>query len=211
MRKWMLCLGAFLVLAQAEPNTVYIGGQARVNASIIRWSSSTGTYFGKTRHMFLNNNVYLDTSATGLAGQWKRIDNTADSCSDPIPLTSTYYGAGMPILQSPQIGENVYSRDKDSSIHVYRMRFRDRYALPDLSGYFTSAWTQKGTGLGYADQTISDSILIPSVPIAQTKIWAYGIAWGLGVEAQACPDDVAATANESQDSVIVDTSWAPTR
>jgi hypothetical protein len=195
----------------AQPGYSISMGQGRLSASIITWSSSAGNYTNKSRHLFLGNNVYVDTSSTGLAGEWKRVDNTADSCSNPFLIASDPNGKARALIAAPLIWENAYTVDKDSGYHVYRLQFRERFINPRTGDVLTTAWTQKGSGVGYADITVADSVLIPTTGVASTKVGAYGIGYGMGTEARACPDDVAATANGATDSVIADTSWAGSR
>ncbi len=210
----LLTLFAFAAsLAVADPPTETVLGQARVSVAIITWSAASGNWTNKCRHMLLGNAVYVDTSSTGLAGEWKRIDNTADSASNPFLLSSAADGRIRPIAYSPMIGSNTYAKftGVDSSIHVYRLHVRERFWSNATNSWAPTAWSQKGSGLAYSDNNITDSVLVPNVGIATTKTWNYGVGNVLGAEARAVPDDVAATANESTDSIIIDTAWAISR
>jgi hypothetical protein len=211
MKKLLFLFTLLAPLVLADPPTITVLGQNRVSASVAYWSAASGNWTNKTRHLFLANNVYVDTSSTGMAGEWKRVDNTGDSCSNPVLMTAEANGKVRAIFLSPMIWENVYSVDKDSSTHVYRLQTRERFWNNAALAWLSTPWTQKGNSSGYADVTVSDSILIPNVLVVTTKTGEYGIGSVFGAEVRLCPDDVAATANQTGDSVIVDTSWVVTR
>jgi hypothetical protein len=203
MKKVFALIGllAISLFAEAEP----IVGQKSVQVSPVTWSASSGNWSNKTRILFLGNNVYVDTSSTGQADQFKRIDNTADSCSNPFLLTSDSLGGTRPIWQSPLLWELVRSKDKDSSTHVYRIQTREKQFNGATRTVLWTPWTYPGNSSGYADYTVSDSILIPNVRGDATNKWSqYGMGAVFGIQARLCPDDVAATANTSTDSIFAD-------
>ena len=84
MKKVFVLIGLFAVslFAEAEPTA----GEKTVQKSLVTWSAASGNWLLKTRILFLGDAVYVDTSATGQTNQFKRVDNTADSCSNPFNL-----------------------------------------------------------------------------------------------------------------------------
>lgn len=209
MKKLKLLLLVLAALAVAYADGP-IAGQKTVQLNLVTWSNSGGNWSNKTRLLFLGNNVYVDTSATGQAGQFKRVDNTADSCSNPFLLTADTNGTTRPIFQSPLLWEIVRSVDKDSSTHVYRLQTRERFYNATSKTIAVTPWTEKGTGTGYADFTVSDSILIANAGTTN-KISQYGMGSVFGSQARLCPDDVSATANAAGDSIFADSLRAFTR
>jgi hypothetical protein len=210
MKKIFLLIGLLTVslFAEAEP----VIGQKSVQVSPVTWSATSGNWLLKTRILFLGNNVYVDTSSTGQAGQFKRVDNTADSCSNPFLLTSDTLGSLRPIWQTPLVWELVRSKDKDSSTHVYIIQTRERFFNNTTRSLFWTPWTFAGNSSGYADFTVSDSILIPNVRADSISKWSqYGMGSVFGIQARLCPDDVAATANTATDSIFADSLKAYTR
>lgn len=210
MKKAPFTLLAALALPLLANET--IEGQKRLQASLVTWTS--GVSSGKTRILYRTNNVYLDTSTTGQTGQWKRIDNTADSCSQPFLLTSDTAGTTAPVWMSPLVWETVYAVSVDSSTHAHRIQTRERQYLGPIVGKRIAGWTpwtRKGTVTGYANVTVQDSVLFPSLRTgwgARTKASQYAMANVFGVQGRLCPDDVPETSN---DSVIVDSIRVYTR
>lgn len=208
MKKLLLSLLALVALVAADVDI--IAGQKTLRSNLVTYSAASGNWSNKTRILFLGNNVYVDTSTTGQAGQWKRIDNTADSCSNPIPLTSDSTGTARPIWEY-RLWETVRSVDKDSSAHVYRVNTREWvYDATAPRGFRWTPWTRTGSNAGYLDVTVQDSLLVSNAGTT-AKISQYALAMFAGSWARLCPDDVAATANAAADSVFADSSRVYTR
>jgi hypothetical protein len=204
MKKYLFLLAALFTLAAAGETIV---GQSTVRQSLVTWSSTNWTL--KTRVLFLGNNVYVDTSSTGQAGQFKRIDNTADSCSNPFPLVSDTNGTARPIWLY-QLWETVRAINGDSSAHTYRVQTRERVWDNTTKQVRWTPWTRRGSGKGYVDVTIVDSLLVPatgSVP----KVSTYALGFYMGSWARLCPDDNEGTDNGAADSVFADSLFHFTR
>ncbi len=194
-----LCL-IFAASLFAEANT--IAGQKTVNQSMVTWSAASGNWSNKTRLLFLGNNVYVDTSATRQAGEFKRIDNTADSCSNPFRLGTDTNGTSRPIWEYRLFG-TFRSVDKDSGTHYYRVQTRERVYDGDTKSVRWTPWTQSLRNFGYADVSIVDTLAIPN-PGTTAKVLQYTLGSYLGSWARLCPDDNAGTANQATDSVFAD-------
>lgn len=202
MKKMFLIL--FTLFAFARPDGETVVGQKVIRQSLVTWS--TGAYKNKTRLLFLSTNVYLDTSVTGQAGQFVRIDNTADSCSNPFPIVADSNGTTRPVWEF-RLWEQVRAIDKDSSQHVYRLQTRERIWNNTFKAPLFTAWTMKGANSGYADVTVQDSLLFPTARVT-TKISQYTLAFVAGSWARLCPDDVPGkTSPNSADSLFTDSLY----
>lgn len=204
MKKVILFLFALLAVSAFSQTIV---GQRVLSQKLITWSAST--YSNKTRLLFRGDNVYLDTSSTGQAGQWKRIDNGADSCSNAAPLVPDTNGIARPIWEY-RLWETVRAVDKDSSTHVYRVNTRERVYDNSLKTPRWTPWTRTGSNTGYTDVTVQDSILVPNAGTT-AKVAQYALAMFAGSWARLCPDDVTGTANAATDSVFADSLFLFTR
>ncbi|HLP41566.1 MAG TPA: hypothetical protein VK465_08680 [Fibrobacteria bacterium] len=186
-------------------------GQGAVAQNLVTWTSGTNT--GKTRILLLGNNVYLDTAAAGSLGQWKRIDNTADSCSLPVLLGSDSAGSALPIWMSPLAWAVTYSNDPANSAFVYRMQARLRRYDGSTKKTYWTAWTRNGTNGAYVDVALQDSLLFPAAAgvTARTKVSQYAMGNIFGHQVRLCPDDTPTTGDDAADSVIVDSTYVITR
>lgn len=200
-------LALLAVLAQAQ--NVVISGQHTLRVEPVTWTSATNT--GKTRIKIVspdsvNHRVWLDTSATGQTGAWKRIDNTADSCSQPFLITSDSTGVTRPVWEY-RVWMLTKAVDADSSAHVYRVQTRERQFLGPIAGKRIAVWTPwtvKGANSGYTDVTVQDSVLVANIRHSAAKFSQYSFFHAAGTQARLCPDNVAGTAKAIGDSVIVD-------
>jgi hypothetical protein len=192
-----LTLTAAFLWAQGGP----VVGQKTVQISPVTWT--TGANTGKTRLMFRVGTVSLDTSTTGQAGAWKRIDNTADSCSQPFTLASDTNGSLRPVWEY-RLWQLTRSRDGDSSTHVYRVQTRERVYNATINAIAWTPWSVKGANSGYADVTVQDSILVGNVKHTGAKYSQYSFFFVAGTQARLCPDDIAGTATTNTDSIFVD-------
>lgn len=199
--KTLFTLLAILALPLLAGET--IEGQKPINVSPVTWN--IGANIGKTRILILGGIVYLDTSATGQTGSWRRIDNTADSCSRPVLLTSDSTGAVRPIWEY-RTWQLTRSRDADSSTHTFRVQTREREFLGSLPGKQIATWTPwtvKGANNGYADVTIQDSVLVANARTT-SKVSQYSFFFVAGTQARFCPDNITGTATTNTDSIFVD-------
>lgn len=199
MKKFIIAIMALCALAFG---TETIQGQKAINSTFVKWTTGANV---KTRLMFHIGNVYLDTSTTGQAGAWKRIDNTADSCSRPFLITADSTGSTRPIWEY-RLWQVAKSVNTTLGLHVYRIQTRERVidsSMGRQSSQRWTPWTMKGTNTGYLDVTVQDSVLMPS-PRLTSKASQYSFGFVAGTQARLCPDNAPTTSASAGDSVIVD-------
>lgn len=199
MKKLFFALFTLAAFAYAQGP---VAGQKTVQKSLITWSAASGNWSNKTRVLFLANAVYVDTSSTGQGGAFKRIDNAADSCSNPFPLAADTNGSVRPIWEHRLWG-TFRGIDGDSTSHVYRIQTRERVYDGTTKVTRWTPWTRAGKNAGYTDISVQDSVTISSAA-GTSKIAQYGLYHVAGSWARLCPDDNAATANAAGDSVYAD-------
>jgi hypothetical protein len=207
MRKVFLIIGllAYSIFSEAEPTA----GQKTVQKNLVTWSATSGNWMLKTRLLFLGDAVYVDTSATGQANQFKRVDNASDSCSNPFNLGADSNSTVRPVWLY-QLWETVRGVDKDSTTHTFRVQTRERVWDGSTRTIRWTPWTRKGANTGFTDVTILDSLLMGNVQ-STAKTSAYALGNYLGAQARLCPDDNIATANAAGDSVFADSLFHFTR
>lgn len=187
-----------------------IVGQSRVANSLVTWNIGANT--GKTRIRFYTGNVYLDTSTNGQSGSWRRIDNTADSCSQPFLLTGDSTGATRPIWEF-RLWQKVKSVHATLGLHVYRIQTRERYFAQTAADKYQArwtAWTMTQQNAGYADVTVQDSLLM-NAPRSASNTSQYSFAFIAGTQARLCPSEAPTTSIAAGDSVIADSLMFTTR
>jgi hypothetical protein len=206
MKKILFALLAALALPLLAET---IEGQKSLQVAPVTWTSGANT--GKTRLKIVSpdsstHRVYLDTSTTGQTGAWKRIDNTADSCSQPFLITSDSTGVTRPVWEN-RLWQLTKAADADSSTHQYRVQTRERQHLSPVAGRRVvgwTPWTAKGANLGSNSVAMQDSILMANARFSGSKISQYSFFYVAGTQARLCPDNVAGTGKAIGDSVIVD-------
>lgn len=194
---------AFLAVHGGAQTLEATAGERRVNSQLVTWT--TGANTGKTRLLFLGNAVYLDTSSTGQAGAFKRIDNTSDSCSVPFLLTADSAGATR-AADNFTVWGLFRGVDGDSTTHTYRFQQRERqYVLARSGGYVATwtPWTRRSANYGFDAEATTDSITFPNIG-GTAKTSQYSHFEAVGTQARLCPDDIAGTANGAADSVFAD-------
>lgn len=204
MKKLFVALFALFALFAHGEN---VTGQGSVNSSLVKWTTGANT---KTRLRFYLGNVYLDTSTTGQTGAWKRIDNIADSCSNPFLIASDSNGIIRPVWEY-RLWQSVKSVHATLGLHVYRIQTRERVYDNDLKAVRWTPWTRKGQNAGYTDVVVQDSILMPSPIASSTKSSQYSMGFVAGSVARLCPDVAPTTSTSAGDSTIVDSLWFFTR
>lgn len=205
MKKLILFLALLVPLAFGQ--AIKIQSQGAVQTGVVTWS--TGANTGKTRIRFYTGNVYLDTSTTGQTGAWKRIDNTADSCSQPFLIASDSTGTGRPIWEY-RLWQNVKSVHATLGLHVYRIQTKERVYNPTYKKVIWTPWTMTQQNGGYADVTVQDSLLM-NAPRSTSKTSQYSFAFVAGTLARLCPSEAPTTSIAAGDSVIADSLTFTTR
>lgn len=204
MKKLFLALTLTAAFLWAQGTTIV--GQKTVQISAPTWTSASNT--GKTRIKIVapdsvNHRVWLDTSSTGQAGQWKRIDNTADSCTVPFVIASDSNGSTRPVWEY-RLWMLTKAVDADSSTFTFRVQTRERFYNATTAAIAWSPWTVKGANNGYADVTVQDSVLVGNIRHSGSKFSQYSLFHVTGSQARLCPDNVPGTGKAIGDSVIVD-------
>lgn len=202
MKKIILVLLALCCFKGFGQSSQSVLGQKNVRSSLVTWTA--GANLLKTHGILLGNSVYVDTSTTGQANQFRRVDNTSDSCSNPFFISSDSLGGTRPVWEYRLWGQ-FRSVDKDSSTMVFRIQTREvfNYAATTQRAIQYGSWTIKGSNSGYADATIQDSALVPNIGTA-ARASQYTFFSVAGVQARFCPDDLPATANAAADTVHFD-------
>lgn len=183
-----------------------IQGMRKVQGGLVTWKNSvTGSYH--TRIRILSGQVSLDTSTTGQAGQWKRIDNTVDSCSREIFLASDSLGMTAPVWLF-RLSGIVKAHDVDSSTHVYRIptRILHNYGVGSSLKRAWRPWSRPAKNNGISEVTVQDTCLMKSLSgvTANSTVEQYCMATLFGTQAKLCPDNITGTATVSTDSIIID-------
>jgi hypothetical protein len=197
--KYLLILATLFTLTHAQ-QAFQLQGQKGLPPRLVTFS--TDSVSGKTRILLVGNSVFLDTSATGQTGAWRRIDNTKDSCSLGFNLGSDSLGSARPTWLNKMLG-SFRSVDQDSGTHEYRVQTRERLWNNVTYQWYWKDWSRFGANGGYADVTIQDSILIKNSGTT-AKVQQYSYFSVDGTQARLCPDDITQTANGAADSIFAD-------
>lgn len=192
MKKFIVLLLAISGLGFAQAISIF--GQIDVVDERVTYGSDSAIQI-----RILGGQVHRDTSTTDTAQQWKRQDNTSDSCSNPIYLGRT----AKPVWKFA-IHEMVRARDPDSSAMVYRTevrRKRGQYRNDETWG----PWVRVGNGSGYIDVTVQDTVAMPNLRYAASTWGArYGMFFvGDGTQIRVCPDVLVTTANGATDTLLL--------
>lgn len=191
----MKILILFTLLASiAFGQSQIIAGQLDVVDERFTWGSDSAIQL-----RYLVGQVHRDTSPSDTAKHWKRQDNTADSCSNPV-----YLGRTSKPVWKYALHEMAYARDPDSSTVVYRFEVR-RKRLQYRGDTAWGPWVRAGRGVGYVDVTVQDTVAMPAIGYpAATWGARYGLFFlGDGTQARACPDVLPGTAGQANDTLIL--------
>lgn len=180
--------------------------------NIIRSTLVTFTAYNKTAGFIMTPDsgttwrVYIDTSASGQAGEYKRIDNTSDSGrSNQVLIQHDSTGRYLPngniqlIFSTRANGANVDSNGLQ--FKAYR-----RFVLPYKDGNTrrTGAWSYPGkNGAGMVD-TVACSA---NGGLANVKQVHYGEISPHGTFIRLRPDRIAATGKVVTDTSKFDSLW----
>lgn len=201
------CLFFILLASQnttaQAPQTVQ--GQKLLRApQLLTFSSAAGTYSGKTRYRLMGGFTYVDTSATGQTGAWRRIENTADSATDPVFLTGDSAGTTRAVWMQKVVCKEK-SADADTSGFVLRVMGREFDRIVNKVYNFTQ-WSQKGSVNGTLDAGVQDSALFLSVRglAANTNSRPHAQFWVDATQAKFVPRSAPNSPTGANDSVIAD-------
>lgn len=185
MGKMVIFLLGLLAVSSWAMNGGPVYGQQNVVDVRFTFGSDSATQI-----RFLAGQVHRDTSATDTAGEWKRQDNTADSCSNPEWIGRTVH----PVWKYSHY-ELVRAVTPDSSSVTWRYEARRRR---HGSATQFDPWVQIGQYASFPDVSIQDTLVMPAV---RGTDWTarYGLFFvGEGEQLRACPD---ANANTGADSL----------
>ncbi len=192
MKKIIVLLLALSGLGFAQAISIF--GQVDVVDERITYGSDSAIQI-----RILGGQVHRDTSTTDTSQQWKRQDNTSDSCSNPI-----YLGRTAKPVWKYTIHEMTYARDPDSSAMVYRTevrRKRGQYPRDEAWG----PWVRVGNGEDYIDVTIQDTVPMPALRYAASTWGARYASFfiGDGTQIRVCPDVLVTTASGATDTLLL--------
>jgi hypothetical protein len=184
---------------------ITVQGQKLLRApQLMTFSSAAGTYSGKTRFRIMGGFTYVDTSATGQTGAWRRIENTADSASDAVFISGDSAGTTRPVWMQKWVCK-LKSADADTSGFVLRGQAREFDRIVNKVYSFTQ-WSQKGSLNGTLDAGVQDSALFLNVRglAANTNSRPQAQFWMDGTMARFIPRAAPSSPTGANDSVICD-------
>lgn len=199
MKKFILFL-IFCLPIFATDNTV--DGQRNQNVELVTWNVSTS--LKRTHGIILAGIVYID-SVQSATQTYVRVDNTADSCSNPFWLvrpSPDSLGKVRPTWENRVFG-SIRSVDKDSSTFVLRVQTRERVYDQSTAAYRFTPWTRSGSNSGSADVSVTDAVTFPNIGVTtvQSQYVYFSVA---GLQGRFCPDNNASTAAAAGDTVHFD-------
>jgi hypothetical protein len=189
----MKTLFTLLILASLGfSQAVVISGQGG-NSSRVWWGTSADS---SLRVLHRGGFVYYDSAGGGT--NYKRIDNTADSCSRPFLIASRM---GTYPIWKYELEARVRAVNAASNAAVYRVE--TRYVKDETRGTYWG-WRRQGRLLGYADVTVQDSVVFPHTGLT-SKMTVAGLFFVTGDQGRLCTDNATGTSTAAGDSVKSDT------
>lgn len=203
MKKMLLLLTAAAALAfsQGAPGTS--GTSVGVSGIVSRSNPliTFGPYNG-VNLLFLSTGVYVDSTPATTAYTLKRIDNSADSCSNPFWLAADSMEKNGGVWQF-RLEPLVKTTDGDSSTVAYKIQTRTFDWIPTpFQKYRARAWTLVGKNSRDSMTYLTDSIIFLNLKKTGAKWSQYGMASVWGTQARICPERIAGT-----HGVATDTTW----
>lgn len=171
---------------------VVISGQGGNSAKVF-WGTSADS---SLRILHRGGFVYYDSAGGGT--NYKRIDNTADSCSRPFLLASRM---GTYPVWKYELEARVRAVNATSNAAVYRVE--TRYVKDETKGTYWG-WRRRGKLAGYADVTVQDSVVMAHTDLT-TKTTVSGLFFVTGDQARLCTDNATGTSTAAGDSAKSDT------
>lgn len=196
----LISLAGVLTFAQTgAPGTsgtsVGVSGIVSRNNPLITFGPYNGVNL-----LFLSGGVYVDSTPATTALTLKRIDNNADSCSNPFFIASDSLEKNGGVWQF-RLEALVTTTDGDSSTTAYKIQTRTfDWMPPPYQKYRARPWTQVGKNSGDANTTISDSIIFVNLKKSGVKWSQYGMASVWGTQARVCPERLAGTHGVATDT-----------
>lgn len=197
MKKKIL-LAAVLALGLIAPDAqMVIRGYKPVARRWVTWGS-----YGSMRLRIKNRQLFADTN---MAGGWKRIDNTADSCSQYFWIADT--GGSDPIKYMRfSIGVQAHTV-ADSTTHAYHVYTREINNYKKNT-FFADQPPYRNNGVT-GIQVILDTIFIPNVK-QTTKARQSSMFFAPGDQAKVCWYALPGMAYLAADSVTIDSMYVET-
>jgi hypothetical protein len=188
--KNLLTLLLFAV-AVAFPQRMIMSGQGGSSVKVW-WGSSTDS---SLKIMHRGGFVYYDSAS--LNTNWKRIDNTSDSCSRPFAIASE----GTYPVWKYELEGRVRAVNATSNAAVYRVE--TRYVKDPIKQTYWG-WRRVRMLTGYTDVSVQDSTVFPHTGVT-TKSTLGGLFFVTGDQARICTDNASGTSTAAGDSVKTDT------
>jgi hypothetical protein len=180
MKSLMIVLGLLLCVIAGQPQT----GQRVVRVEWIKWDPGSSDTDTTTKIVFNDQKVYADSSGT-----WKRIDNTADSCSYPFWLGSgdgavhpIWYQALFPLIDAD---------DDVAQNHGFRIEVRNRLSIENTAGRLYRVWGRwiaTDMNSSSTDITVDDSVATIA-PGTGSKVRQELRFATSGEQGRVCPSD----------------------
>lgn len=185
-------LTLLFLASMAFSQGVVISGQAG-NAVKVWWGTSSDS---SLRILHRGGSVYYDSAGGGT--NYKRIDNTADSCSRPFWIASQM---GTYPVWKYELEGRVRAVNATSNAAVYRVETR---FVKDLTKGTFWGWRRQGRLLGYTGVTVQDSVVMPNTGLT-SKMTVAGLFFVTGDQARLCTDNATGTSTSAGDSSKTDT------
>lgn len=190
MKTVIFALMAFVCMANAQK--VVITGNSN-DIERVYWGTSSDSSLRILHHAGF---VYYDSA--GLGTNYKRIDNTADSCSRPFWIATRL---GTYPTKQLELEGRVRAVNAASNAAVYRVETR---YVQNLSQGLYYGWRRRGKVTSYTGAAILDSVSMPHTGVS-SKTTVGGLFYVTGDQARLCTDNATGTSTSAGDSVKTDT------
>lgn len=200
MKKTILLLILLALPLLATDNTV--DGQRNQNVELVTWNVSTS--LKRTHGIILAGIVYIDSVQSSVQ-TYVRVDNTADSCSNPYWLVRPApdsLGKVRPAWEN-RVWGSFRAVDKDSSTFYLRVQTRERIFDGATGAYRWTPWTRAGSNGSSPDVTVSDVITVPNMG-SVTEFSQYMYFSAAGLQGRFCPDNNTSSAAAAGDTIHFD-------
>lgn len=190
-----------LLLLPAFPAET-VDGQHNQNTELVTWN--VGPSLKRTHGIIRGGNVYID-SVQSSSQTFVRVDDAADSCSNPFWLTrpaSDSLGKVRPIWENRLWG-TFRGVDADSTTFVLRLQTQERVYSQSTGAYRWSPWTRTGKNGSAPDVTVTDSVVIPNLN-STTAFSQYVYFSAAGVRGRFCPDANIGSGTAAGDTIHFD-------
>lgn len=187
-----LIISVLLLAGIAQSQKVVVTGNSN-DIEKVYWGTSSDSSLKILHHAGF---VYYDSA--GLGTNYKRIDNTADSCSRPFWIATR---TGTYPTKQLELEGRVRAVNAASNAAVYRLETR---YVQNLSQGLYYGWRRRGKVASYTGAAILDSVSMPHTGVT-SKTTVGGLFYVTGDQARLCTDNATGTSTTAGDSVKTDT------